>query len=300
MLDLFNFKGKDIRFINGKPVAKDVAEVLGYADPTSTVSKRIKPKYKGVDKLATAGGIQSVTVLEEGGIYQLVIGSKLDTAEEFQDWLFEEVLPSIRKTGSYSITKPSELSRKDILLMALEAEEEKLKFQAEVERQKLIISLKDETIEAQQEQLTEWHPLVENYKQFLDADGLISFGEAGKMLQTGRNRLITVLRLYGFLLLEKNEPLQKWMKYFELKVKVRKHPSTDGSYKSDVVTLFTPEGFNRVIKIMVGKAGSQEKLVEYLQKPAKLHALLTEKVEEKKDEATHALEAVYDDILNFA
>jgi len=243
----------------------------------------------------TSSRLEHYWLNERQCIFLTTLSRNTDQVVELKDKI-EESFYQVKQ----ALKKPSDLSRKDILLMALEAEEEKLKFQAEVERQKLIISLKDETIEAQQEQLTEWHPLVENYKQFLDADGLISFGEAGKMLQTGRNRLITVLRLYGFLLLEKNEPLQKWMKYFELKVKVRKHPSADGSYKSDVVTLFTPEGFNRVIKIMVGKAGSQEKLVEYLQKPAKLHALLTEKVEEKKDEATHALEAVYDDILNFA
>lgn len=103
MLSVFEFKGYDVRFVDGKPVANDVAEVLGYASPASTVSKKVKQKYKGIAKMETPGGVQDVTVLEEAGIYQLVLGSKLDSADEFQDWLFEEVLPSIRKTGSYSI-----------------------------------------------------------------------------------------------------------------------------------------------------------------------------------------------------
>jgi hypothetical protein len=57
--------------------------------------------------MATPGGVQSVTVLEEGGIYQLILGSHLPIAEEFQDWVFEEVLPSIRKTGKYSVNDNS-------------------------------------------------------------------------------------------------------------------------------------------------------------------------------------------------
>lgn len=103
MLNVFDFKGNEIRFVDGKPVANDVAQILGYADPASTVSKKVKPKYKGVAKMETPGGIQSVTVLEEGGIYQLILGSRLPIAEEFQDWLFEDALPTIRKTGQYSV-----------------------------------------------------------------------------------------------------------------------------------------------------------------------------------------------------
>ena len=103
MLTIFQFKDNDIRFVDGKPVANDVAKVLGYADPTNTIRKKVKAKYKGVAKISTPGGIQSVIVLEEPGVYQLTMGSKLPSAEEFQDWLFEEVLPQIRKTGSYSV-----------------------------------------------------------------------------------------------------------------------------------------------------------------------------------------------------
>lgn len=59
----------------------------------------------GVAKIATPGGVQSITVLEEPGIYQLTLSSKMISAKKFQKWLLEEVLPSIRKTGSYSIQK---------------------------------------------------------------------------------------------------------------------------------------------------------------------------------------------------
>lgn len=101
-ISVFGFDGQDIRFVDGKAVANDVATALGYADPAKTISTKVKDKNKGVTKMVTPGGIQSVTVLEEAGIYQLIFGSKLPSAEKFQDWVFEEVLPAIRKTGQYS------------------------------------------------------------------------------------------------------------------------------------------------------------------------------------------------------
>jgi prophage antirepressor-like protein len=100
------FKDREIRFVDGNPVANDVAAVLGYADPAKTISTKVSKKNKGVADLVTPGGIQSVAVLKEAGIYQLIFSSKLAGAEEFQDWVFEDVLPSIRKTGSYSLNKP--------------------------------------------------------------------------------------------------------------------------------------------------------------------------------------------------
>ena len=61
--------------------------------------------------METPGGIQSVTVLEEPGIYQLIFSSNLESAKEFQHWVFSEVLPSIRKSGSFSVGKTKELKR---------------------------------------------------------------------------------------------------------------------------------------------------------------------------------------------
>ena len=100
-LSVFDFQKQEIRFVDGKPVANDVAQALGYSDPAKTVSTKIDPENKGVTKMVTPGGIQSVTVLEEAGIYQLIFGSKLQSAKQFQQWVFQEVLPQIRKTGSY-------------------------------------------------------------------------------------------------------------------------------------------------------------------------------------------------------
>lgn len=101
-LSVFDFKGYEVRFVDGKPVANDVAAVLGYVDPAKTVSTKIFSQNKSVTKTVTVDGkYRSITVLEEAGIYQLIFGSKLDSAQAFQQWVFQEVLPSIRKTGGY-------------------------------------------------------------------------------------------------------------------------------------------------------------------------------------------------------
>lgn len=102
-LSVFGFDGQEIRFVDGKPVANDVATVLGYKNPADAVYRIVKDKNKGICKIQTPGGMQSVSILEEAGIYQLIFGSKLPSAEKFQDWVFEEVLPAIRKTGQYNL-----------------------------------------------------------------------------------------------------------------------------------------------------------------------------------------------------
>lgn len=94
-------------------VANDVAKALGYKDPAKAVSTIVDKKYKGVTEMVTPGGKQKVTIINEPGIYQLIFRSKLETADNFRKWVFEEVLPSIRKNGFYvsdNIT-PNQLAR---------------------------------------------------------------------------------------------------------------------------------------------------------------------------------------------
>ncbi len=104
----FNFENNNVRIFqdeNGQPlfVAKDVANILGYKDTVSA----IKQFCKGVVKhhpLVTNGGNQNVRVIYEPDLYRLTFGSKLESAVRFQNWVFEEVLPTIRKTGQYQTT----------------------------------------------------------------------------------------------------------------------------------------------------------------------------------------------------
>lgn len=98
----------------GKPYAVgiDVARALGYAKP----SQAIIDHCKGIRKsgIPSKGGIQETNVIPEGDIYRLIVKSNLPSAERFESWVFDEVLPQIRKTGSYS--KP--MSQVEILAQA--------------------------------------------------------------------------------------------------------------------------------------------------------------------------------------
>ena len=106
---LFNFYGKRFRtvIIENEPyfVGKDVATILGYKNPSVAVSKNVSDKYKGVTEMETPGGKQKLVIISEAGLYKLAFKSHVPQAERFTDWIADEVLPSIRKTGSYSIQR---------------------------------------------------------------------------------------------------------------------------------------------------------------------------------------------------
>jgi len=80
-------------------VGKDVAVALGYAEPRSAVSKRVEVEDKGVAEMETPSGIQKMTIINESGLYSLILSSKLESAKRFKHWVTSEVLPCIRKTG---------------------------------------------------------------------------------------------------------------------------------------------------------------------------------------------------------
>lgn len=84
--------------------ANEICEILGYANPRQAVKKNCKPKGVSTRDTLTEGGLQSATYISEGNLYRLIIKSKKPDAEAFEDWVMEEVLPSIRKTGGYYMT----------------------------------------------------------------------------------------------------------------------------------------------------------------------------------------------------
>ena len=90
--------------INGIPyfAGKDVAEILGYSNPRKALADHVDDEDKGVTKCDTLGGIQEITVINESGLYSLIIRSKKPAAKEFKRWVTSEVLPSIRKYGLYA------------------------------------------------------------------------------------------------------------------------------------------------------------------------------------------------------
>ena len=85
-------------------VGKDVAVALGYGEgksPINAIVNHVDVEDKGVTKMMTPGGEQTVTIINESGLYSLALGSKLESARRFKRWVTSEVLPAIRKTGGY-------------------------------------------------------------------------------------------------------------------------------------------------------------------------------------------------------
>ena len=99
----------DIRtvIIDGEPwfIANDIGKALGYADPRTGAKKLVDDEDKLVVPLDSAGQTRQMTVINESGLYAMIFGSTLDTAKTFKRWVTSEVLPQIRKTGSYSVPK---------------------------------------------------------------------------------------------------------------------------------------------------------------------------------------------------
>ena len=88
-------------------VAKDVAKALGYSNPRKALQDHVDEEDKGVTKRDTLGGAQQMTIINESGLYALIMGSKLPSAKAFKRWVTSEVLPQIRRTGGYIPTKDS-------------------------------------------------------------------------------------------------------------------------------------------------------------------------------------------------
>lgn len=129
-------------------VGKDAAEALGYSDTVNA----IKQHCKGVAKrypLPTAGGMQELRIINEPDLYRLIVGSTLPAAERFQQWVFEEVLPSIRKTGSYH--RP--MSQAEMFLASAQA-------MVEMERKQAALEQATARVEQRVDQLVEYQLLT--------------------------------------------------------------------------------------------------------------------------------------------
>ena len=82
-------------------VGRDIATVLGYSNPPKAVRTHVDEEDKGVNEMDTPGGKQKIIVINESGLYSLILNSKLPNAKKFKRWVTNEVLPSIRKHGAY-------------------------------------------------------------------------------------------------------------------------------------------------------------------------------------------------------
>lgn len=105
---------------------KDVAVALGYSNPHKAVRDHVDDEDKGVNETFTPGGKQVVGIINESGLYSLILSSKLPTAKEFKRWVTSEVLPSIRKSGGYNAdaTMQSVVQTLAAMQRVLEAQQE--------------------------------------------------------------------------------------------------------------------------------------------------------------------------------
>ena len=95
----------DVRtvLIDGEPwfAATDITRILGYKNCSKAIADHVDEEDKGITKCSTAGGMQNLTVINESGVYSLIIQSKMPDARRFKRWVTSEILPTIRKTGGY-------------------------------------------------------------------------------------------------------------------------------------------------------------------------------------------------------
>lgn len=222
-IQFFNFESRQVRTlkINGEPwfVGKDIAKVLGYANPSVAISKNVPYEFKGITKMETPGGKQNITIISEPGLYKLVFKSHAESAERFTNWIARKVLPAIRRHGAYMTDEKAfdVIHNQNGLADLLQQAADQL-------RQKDI-------------QIEEMKPKA----LFADAVSVskttVLIGELAKMLKgngidIGATRLFKWMREHGYLINRKgadwNMPTQKAMNLGLFKIKETTITHSDG------------------------------------------------------------------------
>ena len=234
--------------INSEPyfVGKDVTEILGYSNSRDALAKHVDDEDKGVAKCDTLGGVQALAVINESGLYSLVLSSKLPSAKRFRKWVTSEVLPSIRKNGGY-ISGQEEMTDEQLIAKALTVANRIIENkQAEIER------MKPKEIFADAVAASHTSILVRELAKILKGNGI----------SIGQNRLFNWLRDNGYLIKSKgtdwNSPTQRAMEMglFTVKESTRQNP--DGSVSIDRVTKVTGRGQQYFINKFLSERGSNK------------------------------------------
>ena len=201
--------------INGEPyfVGKDIALILGYAKPRNAIAAHVDEEDKKDAPIqGDLGGTQEMTVINESDLYSLILSSKLPKAKEFKRWVTSEVLPSIRKTGSYSIQqKVDSYMIEDSIARAkrwIEEEEERRTLKLTVEHQKPMVMLAEERI---------------------DKKGCYSLTDVTKSLHFKRGQITRWAKSQGFIHKTLTEVNNKGEEYFKVY-------STDGVHNQIGIT----------------------------------------------------------------
>lgn len=220
---------------NGEPwfVGRDVCNILGYANPRKAIIDHIdtEDKTDGVTIRDSIGREQNPILINESGLYSLILSSKLPNAKRFKHWVTSEILPSIRKHGMYATDEL--INNPDVfiqVLQELKAERERkaaLEAQAEVNRPKIIFA---DAVAASHNSI-----LIGDLAKLIKQNGV----------DIGQKRLFEWLRNNGYLMksgASYNLPTQKSMelKLFEIKERTINNP--DGSIRTTKTTKVTGKG----------------------------------------------------------
>lgn len=185
----FTFQDSSVRvvLVDGEPhfVAKDVAAALGYADTNNAVKQHCRGVAKHHPIVDSLGRTQGARVIGESDVMRLIVSSKLPAAQEFERKVFEEILPSIRKTGAYGTAPAPQLSGPALYLAAIEQAQSEI---AALEAENRVMA-----------------PKAEAFDGFLSASGDYSLNEGAKLLarngvkNMGQNRLRDLLLRWGWI-----------------------------------------------------------------------------------------------------
>lgn len=250
-------------------VGKEVAERLGYSNTRDAINKHVDEEDKTILRSQNTTleiPNRGMTVINESGLYSLILSSKLPTAKKFKRWIISEVLPAIRKHGGYLTPQKIEevlLNPDTIIALAqnLKAEQEKNK-------------VLTEKVEQQQEQLQLQQPAVEFTEQIKCAENSTTIGTLAKIMSKkginiGRNQLFEWLRNSGYLIKQKgrdyNKPKQPMIVYGYMEVKTSTHEDErSGKIYYNNTPLVTGKGIIYLIK----------KYREYIEKITLPHATI--------------------------
>lgn len=229
-------------------VGKDIAEVLGYVKERNAIAAHVEAEDKKVAPIQGAlGGKQEMTIINESGLYSLILSSKLPTAKKFKHWVTSEVLPTIRKHGAYATAETIEsiISNPDNsikLLQALKAEQDKNKA-LEVEN----TELKPKALFADAVAGSNTSILIRELAKIIK----------GKGVNIGEHKLFGWLREHGYLIrkygCDYNTPTQKSMELGVMELKKTAVNKPDGTVITRTTPLITGKGQVYFVNKFCGK-----------------------------------------------
>lgn len=201
--------------INNEPwfVAKDLTDKLGYANGRDAVALHVDEEDKSNVGISDGSQNRNMTIVNESGLYSLILSSKLQTAKNFKHWVTSDVIPQIRKTGGYKLPETYVEALEQLLTTAKENER---------------LINENETFKAEREILL---PKAEFFDAVTDSKQAIAIGDVAKVLDMGigRNKLFEILRETKVLMPD-NRPYQKYIDAGYFRVVEQKYQKNGDTY----------------------------------------------------------------------